>query len=468
MIGGHVLYKNKQRQQMIVSLLIVLYMTVGLIALYNFPHYTEIILRKNYIIDLIAYFIMGSLFLVIFIKDNMNILHPITLVSFLYIIMFTITPMIDICSNEILWFGVNLFEYGPKGTIIAVIGYIAFCFGYSITINKKSIYVKLRCYDHKKIKSISLSGWIVCFIISLIYLAKSGGFSLSYILSLGIDGNINMESISSTPLGILSMFSYSLLPLSLTYFNYGKSRILKLILFVCTLMIQLIRGFRFIVIILILSYIFFIYIKNGKRPKLKSMIIYLILFCFIIGFMGFYRDNVRVGNEMALEKFSIDDINYALFDNFRIYKTYYSIIKAVPTLTDYMYGQQMVIYTLIMFIPRAIWPSKPYPPGKTAVELGISNYANMAGTAYPNIGEFYYEFGLLGVIFFMFLFGIWLKRIKDIYLHTNNVFDNMIYSLIVPTTFQLIIRGYTPSNFYLVIFIIAPIIIIEKISRNIE
>lgn len=47
-----------------------------------------------------------------------------------------------------------------------------------------------------------------------------------------------------------------------------------------------------------------------------------------------------------------------------------------------------------MFIPRALWPSKPEPVTRSVITTSISAYANMAGTAYPYIGEYYHEFGM--------------------------------------------------------------------------
>lgn len=90
---------------------------------------------------------------------------------------------------------------------------------------------------------------------------------------------------------------------------------------------------------------------------------------------------------------------------FEIFKTYYGIMKHIPKDLSYTYGQQIFLYTLIMFIPRALWTSKPEPVTRSVITTSISAYANMAGTAYPYIGEYYHEFGVAGVIVGCFIFG---------------------------------------------------------------
>ncbi|MDR7079578.1 oligosaccharide repeat unit polymerase [Neobacillus niacini] len=449
---------------------IYVYFIIGLIMVINYPKSSDVILNQNYIVNTLAYFFMTGLFLIIFFKNRLDIFDPIFLFSIIYITMFSIVPNYDIAIGEILWFGVYLFEYGIRGTSFATLGYLVFCFTYTVHINrkpkKKIIFIeRTEIYNKSLIAFLSLTLWIICLILSVVYLVLSGGMNLAYIFTLGVAGSVSPSIL--TPIGVISLFSYSLIPLSLVYNKYGKSKIVKIFLFVVTLLIQMIRGFRFIAIILILAYGVFYYLSVGRRPSGKSILSILIILAFLTGIMGFYRGDVRAGNEIDWDTFSTEDVNESIIGNFRIYKTYYGIIKAVPNLTSYTYGEQMFVYTLVLFIPRAIWPEKPSPPGTQAIELGISDYALKAGQAYPFIGEYYKEFGLLGILFFMGIFGYFMRYIKTKYLYNkSDPFGLMVYSILLPTTFQIMIRGYTPSNFYLVIFLVLPVLIIKYCSRS--
>lgn len=424
------------------------------------------VLAYNYLLYIIAYFIMGLLFLTIVFRTKASIFDPIVFISIIYIPMFTIVPMIDIIINEILWFGVDLFEHGFKGTILAVIGYIMFSIGYVITIKQNNTIKReqVENYDNLLIIRISLFIWFLSLVFSVAYLL-SNGMSILYAMTLGFVGDFQIDRIMSTSLGFLSMFSYCLIPTSLVYSVFGKSKILKSLVFALTIIVQLVRGFRFIVIIMLFSYFYYFYISKRKQPSMKTVFLCFFLVIILIGVMGFYRGAIRIGATLSWSDFNSTDVIEAIIGNFRIYKTYYAVIKAVPDLVPYMFGNQMIIYTLVMFIPRVLWSGKPSPSGLEAIEVGISNYAAKAGQAYPNIGEFYYEFGVIGIIVFMWLFGVIMRSVKNKLLYSDDKFNLIMYSIIVPTTLQLIIRGYTPSNFYLVIFLILPIFIIKYYSK---
>lgn len=456
--------RNKKIRKIII---ILVYLLIGVVILLNYQYNTDILLRENYLINIISYFVMTGLFLIIFFKNKMNIFEPITFFSLIYIPMFSIVPIIDIISGEILWFGINTFKYGVKATLIAIVGYVAFCIGYTISLRKKKIMNKkiilnLKRFNIKKAEKNTLIIWMICLILSLIYLMSSG-LSISYIFTLGIQGEKDISNVSGTPLGFISMFSYSLVSLCLLYNFIGTRKINKIIVTFCTIMIQMIRGFRFIVMILLISHFFMYYIKKRKTPSLRTIVLLTSGALFLIGFIGFYRNSIRLGNGLVVGDFKIRDITDAVLGNFRIYKTYYAIVGVVPSQVEYLYGSQMILYTLTMFIPRFIWANKPYPNGLEAIKVGISDYAATAGQAYPCTGEFYYEFGVIGVIFFMIIFGYLARKLKEIINYKNmDVFNLVIYSVLVSSILQLTIRGYMPSNFYLIVFLILPIIIIKK------
>ena len=118
-----------------------------------------------------------------------------------------------------------------------------------------------------------------------------------------------------------------------------------------------------------------------------------------------------------------------------------------------------------MIIPRVIWPGKPDALQKMVVTTAVSETAAQSGMAFVNLGEFYFEFGILGCIVSMFLFGVlsrYLRRIAKI----NS--DGLIcYSMLLPTCIQLVARGYIPSNFYLIVFLCLPTLIIRFIAKRI-
>ena len=134
---------------------------------------------------------------------------------------------------------------------------------------------------------------------------------------------------------------------------------------------------------------------------------------------------------------------------------------------NYTFGEQMFFYTLIMLVPRFVWPSKPQPIIREVLMKTVSKYASLAGTAYPYLGEYYHEFGLLGVILFCFLLGLFCRYLAK-KLYSSNIHDIIIYSVCFPLLFQILIRGYTPSNFYMMVFVLLPIVFNKKMSNSYE
>ena len=262
-------------------------------------------------------------------------------------------------------------------------------------------------------------------------------------------------------IGAISMLSYALPSFTLLYMEYGKNKFLKILAFVLMFELQVARGFRFFILQIIVMFGAYYYIKTNKKPKIRQVLL-LIVGAFVpLIIMTLFRTSIRSGNGMDLSIISwetiSDALNAAFWENLRIYKNYYALIKVVPSATPYLHGKQMIIYTIIMLIPRAIWSGKPGNPGQIAQRIALGNVAISSGTAYPGLGEYYYEFGLMGIVFWMGIFGLWLKKIENKFRYsTSSRIDQMIYCTILGIILQLLIRGYTPSNFWMLVFALIP------------
>ncbi len=423
----------------------------------------------NYIIDGLLGITCILLYGYYAIKKKYDLFAPVTIFSLIYVILFFYTPMYDIVLHEYYWFGVDLFAYGIKGSIIAFIGYLSFLIAYNTPSHLKT----RRIFTEKDEKSIPaiIVMYIICFMANMYYLVIVSGNSVAYILSLGILGGGNVREATDASLGFISMLSFALPSVTLLYIEYGKSKTLRAAMFLAMFILQIARGFRFYIIQIVVMFAAYYYIRNNKKPKIRQILILTIALMIPIVIMTMFRSSIRVGKGIDVSLININSVikamDEAIWDNFRIYKTYYGIIKAVPKMTGYMLGKQMIIYTLVMFIPRMIWPGKPLPPGGTAIALGISNYSVMAGTAYPCIGEYYYEFGIVGVIICSLLFGSWMKHIYIKYrIHRKTNIDLMVYCTLLGTILQLVIRGYTPSNFWMIVFTLIPYVGLQILIKD--
>ena len=113
-----------------------------------------------------------------------------------------------------------------------------------------------------------------------------------------------------------------------------------------------------------------------------------------------------------------------------------------------------------MLIPRIIWPSKPSMYGGEGLAVLIGpNIAS--GQAYPSLGEYYYALGVAGVIIMMGLFAVLMKYMSARKGHSDDPLDWIMYAAVASCSLQLIIRGYMPSNFWLVVFSVLPVILVR-------
>lgn len=427
--------------------------------------------KKLFNVCIAAYMIIGICLIIHIGTSGGDFFEPITIISILYMMLFVFEPMIDICENNLKWFGGNYTSFGIKGTWIAVAGYLFFFIGYRTkrfsfapsshnelryNVKKETKEVEDNAYYAK----VAIVFWIACYFLSVLFLLLSGK-SLAFILTGGLTGNGDLLE-SRKMLGALSMFSYCLVGAWMLYFVYGKNKSLKVITFILTVFIYYIRGYRFIIIIFALAPIVFMYLYKQKRPRLVTIIGAIIVMIIFVGFAAAARNSVRYGGGISSDMVNWDAALEQVKDNFRIYKTYYALVGYVPQKTNYLHGQQIFLYTALMFVPRIIWKSKPETSaGLYLIRDAISESAFLSGTAYPIIGEFYIEFGSVGVVIFMFLYGYLNKSWMNKYGLSYSKFDQIMYSILLLSNFQIVIRGYTPSNFYMVIFFVLPLLFIK-------
>ena len=401
---------------------------------------------------------------------RIDFFEPIVLLTAIHLLLFEITPIICIFNNDMLWFGQNLWDGCVKATWVSTAGYIAIVLAYfrhdrhvKILKNHDNI-----CFFHNGHNCLLLNYvlWTIGFISGAILIVSQGA-NIFFLLALGLRGAVgNVETSSS--LEFLAVISYMMIPSYLYIFQLSKSKIIKLILFYLMLACFIVRGFRFILVAVIISPLVCHYICKNKRPKFLQIVLICSVLIIMIGFIGATRDGIRAGAGVSKSAISVITGEY-LFDiiieNFSIFKTYYGIILNIPNLMPFTHGQLIFLYTAIMFIPRFIWASKPYPISRSVNAVAVSDYASRAGTAYPYIGEYYHEFGIIGVLIFCYILGMLCKKLRHL-LYSKNIHSIIAFATIYPLLMQIMIRGYTPSNFYMLVFCLVPIMVTQSIERR--
>ncbi|MBO6357949.1 oligosaccharide repeat unit polymerase [Enterococcus casseliflavus] len=402
---------------------------------------------SNYLFLQLLFFISILLFSIIIIINDIDMFSSIILVTILNFLIFYITPLVDIITNNYLFFGIDIREGTKKATLIFFGGYIIYLLFFHF-FSKKNRTMQYPAFSlilnkgSKKIVIFNFFMWIISFSVSLYNLLSSSKINES----LGI---VVVENSQTAANGIFSMLGYGLVVPWMYMMVLSKSKGLKIVVTSCTFLLYFLNAYRFIIVIMIIAYASFSFIKKGKRPTLIQILGILISTAILMSVIGYVRSFLRSGNTIDMSLFSFGEIIYTLQGNFGIYKSFYVMVTKMPEAVNFTHGLQ-TLYTFILFIPRFIWPSKPDTPLRTLIYPLLGDYALQAGTAWPNIGEYYSELGLYGVIIGYIFFSFLSFSIDKILIRKKTLNSKILGVILYGTIFQLTIRGYTPSNFWLV------------------
>ena len=447
---------------------IIIWLAVALALAICFPFQAEPKYITNYLVDSVGLSIVIGTLCVKYMSKKLSAFEPLVFCSIVYAALYFFMPIYDIKCNTTEWFGYDFFQYGIEGGLYAIIGYIVFVIAYSHFSRKTE--KKIRRYEPNKYTStICIIWYCISFAANMYYLTSTSGNSITYILSFGLMGESGGNRIE-TSIGFIGMLSYCLPAITLLYIAYGNSIILKLLFTILMVMAQMANGFRFIIV----ETAFMLYSFLTRYYNKKVSIINILTVCFIfmvpVLLMTLFRESVRTGAGVDLSSMNSisigDTFEDAILDNLRIYNNYYALIPVIPSVFPFQYLDMIVIFTLKMIIPSAIWPDKYDGFVKPGIESYYGGAFTGTGQAYPNLGEFYASCGAIGIVVFMALFGLLLGKLTQRCDKSTDVTRLVIYSVTVANCLQTIIRGYTPSNFYLVLFSVAPVFFVRWLSMS--
>lgn len=424
--------------------------------------------EKSWLICL--YVISFSLYWFTCNKLQFDFFHPIHIYFVFYLFIFFITPLFLIDAQDTFCVDDNVMGACIKATIIVVFALLAFSIGYILTKNKIKSPKRVQPinpYIINKILEQSYIIFILCYIIS-VYYALSSGKTLLGVISMGTISGGEMSAMSGNDAMLFMInVSYSLLVPWLFIFTYSKNKTIPIILSYLLISLFFSYGWRFIIYILVISFLITRVRVLGKRIKISQVLLLIFVLLLFSVFTGSVRNSVRSGKKVEFEGFSIENISYTLESNFNIYKTYYGVVGTYPEKADYFYGQACFVYPFIMWIPRSIWPDKPYgteyPAGQALLKSCPS--ALKEAMSFPNIYEYYIDFGPIGVILFSFIIGRICRKMLDFY-NSKSIYNIICYAIFTGFLIQFINRGYIAQLITLFVFLYLPLFHTENILNN--
>lgn len=410
-------------------------------------------------------------------REDLYMFDPIVFAWALYYMIFVFVPFKNIMEDKVTEFGVNVMGGCIKGTIVFMLGFVGLMLGYysnkRITIGKFGLhhfqteeYLPLDENSAKKTKVLRYCWlfWGIGVASFMLFMLTLGQNPL-YLLTFGLKGGVSAKN-NNYSVSFLSQLIYlSFYPLIVIVY-YEKSKLLKLIALFFVLAPLVTRGFRNVVVVVLAGIVIFYYVRSKRSMTIKVIAACLAIFLLIFGVMGNTRNYTRKGTTIDMSSYQYSDGLDGVLYYFETYKCYYGAVEHYPKDYDYTLGKQLS-YAVLMYIPRAIWPSKPDTPIREVLANSTSPISVEAGSIMPNIGEYYTEFGIMGAFFLMMIFGYILNKMKRLYLYPNNKERRiMLYSLFLPSLVTIIPYGYTAGNLPPFVLMSVPVILQKYIITD--
>ena len=424
------------------------------------------------ILVLTGIIVIISMMLNVIFSKKLDIFDPFYLISLLYFLIFVIAPIVWIINGKTSWARINAMEHTIPASLIFIVGYCAFAFFYIFfkegnrNINKDGSLKAKYVEDEEYVFNVAVWAWIAFTLTSILAFVHYAmrGVSIVGVLTFRhvetIDVNID-TGFTATFMGLFSRGVYS--SVVVLYAFQKKHRWTLIIPLFIAFMIAFSSGWRNQIMMIVLAPIVYYYLSNKKRPKISSLIILFIIVYFIAGAVGVWRSAMKSGAE--LPSLTLNNIFNSFMVNIEVFFPFYHMVGWVHE----NFSHQYVIYYLkaiVQFIPRAIWPGKPTSP---MANYFISIYGPSAasGPAFPNIGEMFLDFGILGVVIGMGLYGFFAKKFYS-YAKSDNKWDWIIFSIFIPYQLQYITRGHFPSVAMETIALFAVVWIIKFLTSDIR
>ena len=420
---------------------------------------------------MLSYCWMALLLMYAGICRNLHLFEPLTIVTVIYAGIFILKPIVDLRQGELMEHGIHVLPGGARATALFVLGYTVFYFSYYLHHRKirfsrredepvRLETERVRLDDPSEVRVVYLYAlWAAVYVLCLLSML-SQGLSLRFIFSFGAEGVRETESTSSV-LQFLSNFGVTLAALWLIILNRSKNLAGKVIITAFCAVYVLMRNARWLALVFLASPVTLYYLKRNRQPKLRWVFLIGIAGLAVFGWMQANRYGLARGRAMVfwgLRDLTLSNLLAPLESDLSTYRAFYSMVSRFPAEHHYLMGSTF-LYTIILIVPRAVWPGKPDNPVRNMIEASLNTRARMSGTAVANLGEFYANFGVLGILIGMYLFGWALhalkRRLREAVSDDQQEFLQL-YAIIYPLLFQWVARGNFCGNFYLTLFACLP------------
>jgi hypothetical protein len=402
-------------------------------------------------------------------QKRLDVFEPVYAFSLSTFVYFVVVPIFLIRDDAFYIEGINYHPEIKHVLMLAIMALLGFYWGYhwpqKVENQKKptnwNILNNLKWKHSLTRWSIILFGfffglvilWILTSRVPLraLWVIGQGSYGDPFLLASGLQIGYLYGARDALPACLLLLFAAQI---------GGRWRIGLLPVLLVTIPLIIGDGVRSRIVILVVSLFIFYYLQRQKRPSAPLLLATVFfIYYLIVGGVGYYRSQpmntavLRVrGTEN--ETFTLSEAWNTFFEGSQVVTSTALLVRTFPQQIGYLRGISF-LNVFIQPIPRFLWPDKPRMLGPDSL-----NYLWPLGTAAPFWSLFYVNFGSLGVILGMALWGYLSRCIYEAY-RRNPI--NPLTQMQLAVYFPFIIHAYGRGEFslafilYGAIFVLAPI-----------
>ncbi len=407
------------------------------------------------------------------VKGKADPLDPYYFSVGLYALIFLYGPWVWIRRGQTSYQGVSVMEYLPIASLVFNVCFAAFSL-FSIPklprwkLKKRLFSKKHNDNSFQEFLENEISGGFIVkygFIVfvgslslALLYYRMTGR-SLIFMLTLG-QGAEHMRGRDGIGIYFLGQFTRSAISGLLLLFAFAKRN--RVLIYIGAYLLSAVcisSGSRNLAICVVLAIVVYHYLQYHKRPKFSTILLGIVILYLFVGFMGIFRGIIKSGGDIQLDCITSEAMFGAFMYNVEIFYPFYTLVGYVSKGIMKIHWGLGILNIPIQFIPHAIWKSKPANLGLSGFEAMYGD--SMGGAAYPNIGEFYYEFGIVGSVIGMAVFAMISQKVFSYAKITRNRLSMIEYSIFFGYLMQFICRGHFASWAIDIVLMFGPLWILK-------
>jgi oligosaccharide repeat unit polymerase len=395
-------------------------------------------------------------------KDPVHFWSPLTMVSIVFFYYAVIGPYFAIVNDNTYYRLIDHRSFFLIGWQSSLLAFMCIVLGFQLVKTPKTGHIKPSIslpIPYHKIGAV-LAGITVVGIVGLV---GTGGLAAQFDV-------MNPSSGSNSLLGgggafrNYLMHSINLLIGASCFYLlafYRSKTWLPWLLFIIVFALAVFtrQGFRWRHVTLGMSLLVVFYMLRDKKINPAIFIGLGIVGIMIMGFIQSTRTYGRGLQYDESQQFTNEELIQTGFGESAVFMAT-GLLVAQTTLSDEFIGFDPVVQSVVMPIPRVLWPEKPSGEYLERIEALYSYEYERAGegVAVLNFGEYYLMFGFAGLVIGCVLLGLLLKLVWRWFLrHRENPLAVVVYAVFFSYIYVIISRGYLPQVVMLFMFTVFPL-----------